>query len=97
MKYKNHLSVDAYQKIHRRRKITTNINSTEFQEFIKNTKDLDFTVGIVQPGYEHRADKISHLFYNTPELDWFICWYNNISDPLQQLNVGDQIKIPSLQ
>lgn len=97
MKYKNHLSIDFYQASHRNKKISTNLNSDEFEKFAKNLNSLNFTVGIVQPGYEHRADKISYLFYNTPELDWLICWYNNISDPFQQLNVGDQIKIPSLQ
>lgn len=96
MKYKNHLSIDSYQTIHRNKEISTNINSDDFEKFTSNLKSLNFTVGVVQPGYEHRADKISYLFYSTPELDWLICWYNNISDPLQQLNVGDQIKIPSL-
>lgn len=97
MKYKNHLNIDFYEVSHRFKKISTNLNSDVFEKFIKDSDKLDFSVGIVQPGYEHRADKISYLFYNTPELDWFICWYNNISDPFQQLNVGDQIKIPLLQ
>ncbi|MEY3311501.1 MAG: Base plate wedge protein 53, partial [Bacteroidota bacterium] len=45
---------------------------------------------------EHRADLISNLFYNTPTLDWLVCLSNNINDPFQQLNVGDEIKILKL-
>jgi hypothetical protein len=36
---------------------------------------FDFRVGRVPPGFEHRADLISNLFYDTPTLDWLICWF----------------------
>tara|TARA_A100001515_G_scaffold140050_1_gene135304 strand:+ start:1561 stop:1752 length:192 start_codon:yes stop_codon:yes gene_type:complete len=54
---------------------------------------LPARVGVIPPGFEHRADKIADLFYESPELDWLVCWTNNISDPFQQLNVGDRIRI----
>tara|TARA_R100001509_G_scaffold145085_1_gene101596 strand:- start:494 stop:685 length:192 start_codon:yes stop_codon:yes gene_type:complete len=54
---------------------------------------LPVRVGVIPPGFEHRADKIADLFYESPELDWLVCWTNNISDPFQQLNVGDRIRI----
>jgi len=50
----------------------------------------------VIPGYEHRPDLISDIFYNTPEYWWLILLYNNIDDPFEGLNVGDQIKIPKI-
>jgi len=55
-----------------------------------------FEVAYVIPGYEHRPDLISDIFYKTPEYWWLILLYNNIDDPFEGLNVGDQIKIPVL-
>jgi len=55
-----------------------------------------YDIGYVIPGYEHRPDLISDIFYDTPEYWWMILWYNNIDDPFEGLNVGDQIKIPKL-
>jgi len=53
-------------------------------------------VGVIPPGYEHRADLIADLFYGSAAMDWLILWVNNIADPFQQLNVGDRIKIVDL-
>ena len=55
-----------------------------------------FEVAYVIPGYEHRPDLISDIFYKTPEYWWLILLYNSIDDPFEGLNVGDQIKIPVL-
>ena len=56
----------------------------------------DFETAYVIPGYEHRPDLISDVFYKTSEYWWLILLYNNIDDPFEGLNVGDQIKIPIL-
>ena len=53
-------------------------------------------VGYIQPGYEHRPDKISDLFYGTPAYWWLILLVNNIPDSFEGLNVGDRILIPSI-
>ena len=53
-------------------------------------------IAYVIPGYEHRPDLISNVFYNTPEFWWLILLYNSIDDPFEGLNVGDQIKIPNI-
>jgi hypothetical protein len=79
--------------IHKNKKVVSSLNSTDFIKFINSLDDSSFKVGTIPPGFEHRADRISDLFYDTPELDWLICWVNNVSDPFQQLNVGDRIKI----
>lgn len=93
MEYRNHLKVGYEEAIHRNKKVVSSLNSLDFNRFINSIEESNFQVGTIPPGYEHRADKIADLFYDTPELDWLICWTNNISDPFQQLNVGDRIKI----
>jgi hypothetical protein len=93
MEYRNHLKVGYGEVIHRNKKVVSSLNSLDFNRFINSIEESNFQVGTIPPGYEHRADKIADLFYDTPELDWLICWTNNISDPFQQLNVGDRIKI----
>ena len=55
-----------------------------------------YDVAYVIAGYEHRPDLISDVFYYTPDYWWLILLYNNIDDPFEGLNVGDQIKIPKL-
>ena len=96
MTYNNHLKLGSTNPIHRDRRIATSLNSMEFEEFLKSMDSFEFDVGYVPPGFEHRADLISNLFYNTPTLDWVILWFNNIKDPLQELNIRDRIKIPKL-
>tara|TARA_R100001509_G_scaffold102506_1_gene60188 strand:- start:9 stop:302 length:294 start_codon:yes stop_codon:yes gene_type:complete len=94
--YKNHLRVGSYTVKHRQKDVVTNLASIEFRDFIRGLDEQPSTIGTIPAGYEHRADKISNLFYGTPNLDWLICWTNNISDPFQQLNVGDRIKLINL-
>lgn len=92
----NNYSQGYTQVRHKDKVITTSLNSETFEEFLANMDTLDYEVGYIINGYEHRPDLISELFYNTPSYDWLIMWFNNINDPFQQLNVGDRIYIPSL-
>lgn len=96
MAYKNHLRIGGYTTKHKLRDVVTNLGSIEFRNFIKGLDEQEFSIGTIPAGYEHRADKISNLFYGTAALDWMICWVNNVVDPFQQLNVGDRIKIVNL-
>lgn len=93
MIYNNHLKMGFVEAIHRNKKVISSLNSLEFRQFISGLNESAFRVGRIPPGFEHRADRISDLFYDTPQLDWLICWTNNISDPFEQLNVGDRIRI----
>tara|TARA_R100001509_G_scaffold43822_3_gene23754 strand:- start:1161 stop:1448 length:288 start_codon:yes stop_codon:yes gene_type:complete len=93
MNYNNHLKVGYTLEDHKGKKVATSLNSLDFRQFINSLKDSDYQVGRIPPGFEHRADKIADLFYEDPGLDWLVCWTNNISDPFQQLNVGDRIRI----
>ena len=93
MQYKNHLKAGYVEVTHKNKKVATSLNSPEFKDFIRSMETTSYRTGIIPPGFEHRADKISDLFYDTPDLDWLVCWSNNVSDPFQQLNVGDRIDI----
>jgi hypothetical protein len=45
----------------------------------------------------NRPDLISYKAYGTTDLWWAIYEYNNIRDPLFDLQIGQIIKIPQLQ
>jgi hypothetical protein len=96
MAYRNHLGNGNIQVRHKDTNVTTSLNSAEFDLFLTEMDRYEYTVGYIPPGFEHRADLISDLFYDTPTLDWLICWFNNIYDPFQQLNVRDRILIPKV-
>jgi hypothetical protein len=93
MNYKNHLKAGYLEVIHKGKSVATSLNAPDFNQFIKDMNSAPARVGIIPPGYEHRADRIADLFYGSPNLDWVVCWSNNISDPFQQLNVGDRIRV----
>lgn len=93
MDYKNHLKLGYREIIHKGKKVVTSLNSKEFKSFMASIQSVPAKVGVIPPGYEHRADRIANLFYGSPDLDWLVCWSNNISDPFQQLNVGDRLRI----
>jgi len=96
MNYTNHLKLGYNEITHKGKTVVTSLNSSAFKGAMNQLMSLSFRVGTIPPGFEHRADKISNLFYDTPDLDWLICWTNNISDPFQQLNVGDRIRIVNI-
>jgi hypothetical protein len=94
--YKNHLSQGYQEVIFKDKEVVTSMNSSNFAASLARLRSQSGSVGVIPPGYEHRADKIADLFYGSPTLDWVVLWVNNISDPFEQLNVGDRIKIISL-
>jgi hypothetical protein len=96
MVYYNHLSIGNVSIRHKDKDIVTSLNSDSFELFLQQMESFDYDIGYIPPGYEHRADLISDLFYETPKLDWLICWFNNVADPFQGLNVFDRILIPKL-
>ena len=96
MEYNNHLKLGSTERTHKGRKVATSMASDSFEEGIRNIRSISFRVGVIPPGFEHRADLIADLFYGSASLDWIVLWSNNISDPFQQLNVGDRLKIVNL-
>tara|TARA_R100001509_G_C4873281_1_gene217560 strand:+ start:133 stop:429 length:297 start_codon:yes stop_codon:yes gene_type:complete len=95
-KYNNHLSKGHKVSTFKEKKVASSLNSRNFEASINLLNLQTGAIGVIPPGYEHRADKIADLFYGSPTLDWVVLWTNNISDPFEQLNVGDRIKIVSL-
>jgi len=96
MRYINHYTIGFNEINHRNKTIATSLISSKFQDYMEDLKNKEFDVGFIPAGYEHRPDLISDLFYNTVTNDWIIMAFNNISDPFQELNVGDKILIPKL-
>lgn len=74
---------------------TTILNSKAFDSVIKNLENAyEYEIGYVLPGFEHRPDLISNIFYGTPDKFWLLMLVNNISDPFEGFKVNDRILIP---
>ena len=96
MAYLNHLGSGFQEVIFKNKRVVSNLNSKEFRRSLASLNSLPSMVGNIPPGFEHRADKIADLFYGSASLDWIVLWTNNISDPFEQLNAGDRIRIVQL-
>lgn len=96
MKYINHYSIDYDKVSHLGKTLVETATSLSYQKYLSTMPSLPYNIGTVPPGYEHRPDLISDLFYNTVTLDWLILLFNGIDDPFENLNVGDTILIPKL-
>jgi len=80
---------------HRNTNVTTTLHCREHDRIIKNLNNsYDYQVGYVPPGFEHRPDLISNVFYGTPDKWWLLMQVNNIADPFEGFNVNDRIFIP---
>jgi hypothetical protein len=90
----SHYMLGQVDTVHKKKSTVIAAGSKGFDTTEEESYDHD--IAYVIPGYEHRPDLISDIFYNTPEYWWLILLYNNISDPFEGLNVGDQIKMPKL-
>ena len=83
--------------IHKNAKVSTVFNSLEYEKFlIRIDEGLGVAVGFIPNGYEHRPDSISNVFYGTPANWWLLMEVNNVFDPFEGFNVGDQILIPKV-
>ena len=58
---------------------------------VKKYKTIQATGGMFG-----RPDMISYEQYNTVDLWWAICMYNNIIDPMSEFYLGRWIKVPDL-
>ena len=90
-------SIGFQSVFHRNVNVKTIFGSEEADRFIQQLVESEnYRVGYVPIGYEHRPDLISDVFYNTPDNWWILMLANNIIDPFEGFNVGDEIIIPSL-
>ena len=95
MNYINHYGLGITKKTHKGKAIAVS-NSNSVSDYLSLLQSRSYRTGVIPAGYEHRPDLISNLFYGTVTKDWVIVMFNNIKDPFQELNVGDEILIPSL-
>ena len=90
-------SYDANIVEHRNAKIATIINS-DFDSLIEDIETVfEYEVGYVPPGFEHRPDLISNVFYGTPKNWWLLMLVNGISDPFEGFALDQRILIRKLR
>jgi hypothetical protein len=93
----NILNIGKTNYYHKDKIVPSPVGSTTYDDFIRRLDNqFDYTIGYVPVEAAHRPDIISNVFYNTPSYWWLILVVNNIPDPFNGLNAGDQIKIPNL-
>lgn len=93
MRYINHYQLGGGVIDHKGKKIYI-ADGVALSNYLDSLQSVKVEVGKIPPGYEHRPDRISELFYGTVTKDWMIVMFNNIKDPFQELNVGDKILLP---
>jgi hypothetical protein len=50
---------------------------------------------IVVEDVNARADTIAYEYWGDPNLDWFLCYYNDLDVPEAYLHRGMQLRVPS--
>lgn len=82
---------------HKGKQVNSSVGDPSIDILTKGSKGIkNFDIGYIPPGFEHRPDKISDLFYGTPAYWWYILLVNNIPDSFEGLNVGDRIILPKI-
>lgn len=79
--------------------INKNREGTSFLQLRSNlglTPDQGDVVVTISQDLLYRPDLISQKAYNTPDLWWVIAEYNNIFDPIFDLQIGQTLKIPAI-
>lgn len=94
---KDRLTLGNVQVLHKNKTMFTTTGSLTYDKFIEKIEDkFEYDIGYIPAGAQHRPDIISQVFYGSVAYWWLIMIVNNISDPFEGLNVGDQIKIPKI-
>lgn len=94
---KDRLLIGAFIANHKDKVTNTPVGTDAYDFFVENITSLfEYEVGYIPASAAHRPDLISQVFYDTPAYWWLIMLFNNVTDPFEQLNVGDQILIPKL-
>lgn len=52
---------------------------------------------IIDSVFAERPDRIAYKMLGDFNLGWLICWHNDIDDPVNDLQIGKVIDIPSVQ
>lgn len=73
--------------------------SLEWWEKRTMTRDITDLVYVVEKKFEGRPDLIANAFYgdtiqNPTGLNWFVCQYNAILDPFEEITEGVMLRLP---
>lgn len=82
---------------HRKKLTNTAVGSVGFdmsQFDLENS--YSFETAYVIPGYEHRPDLISNIYYGSPKNWWLLMLVNNVTDPFESFKINEQILIPKI-
>lgn len=82
--------------ITRKNELVLDILSNDFRYFKQFMLSRNVKQHIVKEFEVGRLDLISYAEYNTVELWWLIAKMNNIIDPLEEVNTGLVLQIPSI-
>lgn len=79
---------------HKGKKVLTSVGSELYEgsvrEMISQTREL----GVIPAGYAHRPDLIGNLYFDDPSNWWVVCEMNAVTDPFEQLKIGDEVSLP---
>jgi len=79
---------------HKDRKILTSVGSDMYEDQVLQLETRKSNPGIVPVGYEHRPDLIANLFFGKSDFWWVFSEMNAITDPFEEINIGDEIRLP---
>lgn len=91
----SHYEIGSSDYEHRGVKVRSIVGNEQADNFIARIDLLNLADGFIPPGYEHRPDLISNLFYSSPAYFWYIALTSNLPDAFEDFVVGKRIKIPN--
>jgi len=81
---------------HKGKTVTTSVG-TSYDDVVSNIRGLySNRKGSIPVAHANRPDLTSDIFYSSPKYWWLLMQYNNITDPFEEFNSGDDILIPNI-
>jgi len=69
---------------------------TRIKEIKTSTESINFLEHTIQQSEVGCLDILADRYYNNQRLWWYIAAFNNIINPIEDMFVGQTLKIPSL-
>jgi len=82
--------------IHRNKNVTTSVGTIMDDTVAEIDEAFKYRKGRIPIMHAHRPDLISNTFYDSPRYWWLMMHFNNVNDPFEGFNSGDEILIPKL-
>ena len=91
----SHYNMGATVYTHKGKQITSIVNNPEADKYFSNSDYSSSTKpAVIPPGFKHRPDMISNIFYNGTRSLWLLCLASNKYDVFEDFNSGEIIRIP---